>query len=374
MVFLAALVSIYTNVIKFNDAVSASHNKNKNHHDSSMLFLQHCAHQNVTSNGYNDDDNYSKFCMELCSTFTPECESEKILNDKWGNIPVGGHNLQPYTQSICCQKHGMLRISVIDFFHVANADPNMTVWLDHGSALGQVRHNKTIIPWDDDVDLAFLVHNPALIKEESLLNGHSSVSWTKDATERLMERLLKKLKEQAAWKYINIKNNNNSSMILSWTHKQMDKKNRGCIQHKFTLRMAVNHHQNQGRSPSKQIVQFSHVGLNGVQLHNNRPPPPPPRKKKGGVANANRNETTLLVATKYVGPCFNTQVYSESFTYCMFPPIQCPYFNQEDATVWCPRYPIEYVKAIYGPSTMARSKAHSAIYNWSSANRINKWE
>ena len=58
----------------------------------------------------------------------------------------------------------------------------------------------------------------------------------------------------------------------------------------------------------------------------------------------------------------------------MFPPMQCPYFNQEDATVWCPRYPIAYVKATYGPPAMASSKAHSAIYNWSSANLINEWK
>lgn len=347
-------------------------NDSNDKNDSATLFLQHCAHQNLTSNGY--DDNYSKFCIESCSTFTPECESTTILTNKWGNIPVSGHNLQPYTQSSCCQNHGMIRISVLDFFHVANTDPNMTAWLDHGSALGQVRHNGTIVPWDDDVDVAFLVHDPTLLKEESsILNGYSSVLWTKKSTERLMKRLVKKLNQQVAWKYNNINYNSSSNTILWWSYQSMYLENK-CIQYQLRFNMAVDHFQSElSWLPSQQAVRNSaNIGLFGVQLKNDRLPPPPPKIQQDGVVNTHENETTLLVSTKYAFTCFNTEAYSESFMYYMFPPIQCSFFNVEDTIVWCPRNPVEYVKAVYGPSTMARPKAHSDIYSWSPANLIKR--
>ena len=351
-------------------------NNSNNENDAAILFLQHCAHQNLTSNGY--DDNYSTFCRELCSTFTPECESKTILTDKWGNIPVRGHNLQPYTQSSCCQNHGMIRIAVIDFFHVANTDPNLTVWLDHGSALGQVRHNGTILPWDDDVDVAFLVHDPTVIKEEgsSLLNGYSSVGWTQHATERLMKRLVKKLNQQVAWKYNTMNNNNSSSSntILWWSYQNMYRENI-CVKYKLQFNLAVDHFQSQlSWLPSQQVVQNTVViDLFGVHLHNTQPPPPPSTKiQQDDIVNTNENETTLLVSTEYAFTCFNTEAYSESFMYYMFPPVQCSFFNVEDTIVWCPKNPVEYVKAVYGPSTMVRSKAHSDVYSWSPANLIKR--
>lgn len=318
----------YKSIADFHDIFAPDRNE-ADHYCSGdeSEFLQRCANQNHT--------NYGEFCLELCSTFTPECEEAQVLSEKWGKLPVLGHNLQPYNRAYCCKMHGVMRISVLGFFSVANADPYTTAWLDHGSALGQARHNRTIIPWDDDVDIAFLVHGEKA-KEEPLYE-FSSVSWSETATTKWVKRLVRKLNKHASRKHRNT--------AIRWSFESRYREN---IAVRYQLKMIVN--------PRKTSQFKTGIGLFGVQLYHL------PSMKVGDLT---------LVSTNYAFTYFRKEATSEAFTYHMFPPMKCPYFDQEDV-VWCPRDPVEYAKAYYGPSAMDRPKAHSDIYKWSPANKKNR--
>lgn len=84
-------------------------------------------------------------------------------------VPLTAAELdRPYRK--CCVEHARLRDTAFFVFDHLEAN-NITYFLSTGTALGALRHNGTIIPWDTDVDISIYPRDAA--KARALFKGLS---------------------------------------------------------------------------------------------------------------------------------------------------------------------------------------------------------
>ena len=88
-----------------------------------------------------------------CAEELPECENDAAVAKRWG-LDAG-----EYSQRECCKNHRVVKsmlTALIRFFE----RENIKGWfVEGGSLLGLVRHEGTMIPWDNDADIHILINS-----------------------------------------------------------------------------------------------------------------------------------------------------------------------------------------------------------------------
>jgi hypothetical protein len=115
---------------------------------------------------------YEKEDISKCDTATPECTLFRTVTG-----PADGPVIHKRAYMKCCVEHRLLREVAVWTLSKLN-EANITHFLSTGTALGAIRHNGVIIPWDTDIDIAvFPADKP---KIEALFSNNGEHFFHKD--------------------------------------------------------------------------------------------------------------------------------------------------------------------------------------------------
>mmetsp|Transcript_13188 Transcript_13188/g.38833 ORF Transcript_13188/g.38833 Transcript_13188/m.38833 type:complete len:507 (-) Transcript_13188:69-1589(-) len=256
------------------------------------------------------------YAIERCISFTPECESHAVVEERWGANVV-----RDYNQLSCCIQHGLLRTATVEVFDAISYH-NGTAWLDSGSVIGIERHNGTMIPWDGDADIAFLV---AAKDEEPVLGLPAAPSWL-DGTIHWVEGIVATLNRNAG-------THEEGGRLANWMYVSVHppKRHNYCMQYNLHKSTII-----QGE------IVMAQVDLFGFSRHL-------PPKTIG-------NET--LISVNYPG-CFRNKRAKDIQSYYNVPPSRCRFY---DTYVWCPRDARSYIKGYFGENALGTAMSHNSFY------------
>ncbi|KAH9582207.1 LicD family [Trypanosoma melophagium] len=117
-------------------------------------------------------NHYTSADISDCDIITPECSLHKYLLKRTKDDDP---NILPYRK--CCVEHKALRDTTIWVVRKLKA-ANIAYFLSTGTALGALRHNGVIIPWDTDVDIAVYPNDGK--KVEEIFRGNKEHFFRKD--------------------------------------------------------------------------------------------------------------------------------------------------------------------------------------------------
>ena len=240
--------------------------------------------------------------------YAPECASRSELTTRWGQGIV---EKDSYEEDECCRIHSCIRTHLPRVFSALKRH-GFDAWLVYGSALGQIRHNGTQIPWDRDADLAVMVANKSIAEHGRLIRGLKQVADDLPGMEFFDRNLW-----MSCWQFMFCVN--------------IPGLNKSCAESHVIQRPR------RPREPGPLLCQIDIFGM----TYMDKPPKVIQGQERRSVDN--------------IGKCYHNHRTNDSQSYYTHPAVDCPFY---DKTVRCPRDTKQYVTEFYGPNALTQSMPH----------------